>query len=115
MINNLLKRSSLMYNPLRYSFSNGASFLQMVESFFDRAAVHTGIRADRLNFYKKAENVVKCSIPLIRGKIFSTKMMAPLKPFLLIAANTRLTNYQPKEEQDTLKTWIFKKLKPLLA
>jgi hypothetical protein len=39
----------------------------MVESFFDRAAVHTGIRTDRLNFYKKAENVVKCSIPLIRG------------------------------------------------
>lgn len=66
MINNLLKRNSLLYTPLRYSFSNGATFLKMVESFFDRAAVHTGIRNDRLNFYKKAENVVKCSIPLIR-------------------------------------------------
>jgi hypothetical protein len=39
----------------------------MVESFFDRAALHTGIRADRLAFYKKAENVLKCSIPLFRG------------------------------------------------
>ena len=103
MINNLLKRNSLLYTPLRYSFSNGATVLKMVESFFDRAAVHTGIRNDRLNFYKKAENVVKCSIPLIRGKIYSTKMTDPLKPFLLIVVSTRLINYQPKEEQDTLK------------
>jgi hypothetical protein len=115
MINNLLKRSSLLYSPLRYSFSNGATFLKMVESFFDRAAVHTGIRSDRLNFYKKAENVVKCSIPLIRGNIFSTKTMAQLKPFLLIVANTRLINYQQKEELDTQKMWILKKFKPLLV
>jgi hypothetical protein len=67
MINNILKRSLSLTSPLRYSFASGASFLNMVESFFDRAAVHTGIRTDRLNFYKKAENVVKCSIPLIRG------------------------------------------------
>lgn len=111
MINNLFKRNSLLYTPLRYSFSNGATFLKMVESFFDRAAVHTGIRNDRLNFYKKAENVVKCSIPLIRGKIHSTKMMDQLKPFLLIAVNTRLINYRLKEEQDTLKMWILKKSK----
>lgn len=68
MINNILKRSLLFGTPMRYSFSSGAAFLKMVESFFDRAAVHTGIRSDYLNFYKKAENVVKCSIPLIRGK-----------------------------------------------
>lgn len=68
MINNIFKRSSLLTLPLRHQFATGATFLTMVESFFDRAAVHTGIRTDRLNFYKKAENVVKCSIPLIRGR-----------------------------------------------
>jgi hypothetical protein len=30
-------------------------------------------------------------------------MTDPLKPFLLIVVSTRLINYQPKEEQDTLK------------
>ena len=68
MINNIFKRSSFLTLPLRYQFASGATFLKMVESFFDRAAVHTGIRTDRLNFYKKAENVVKCSIPLVRGR-----------------------------------------------
>jgi hypothetical protein len=67
MLTNILRRSPLLTYTPRYSFAAGATFLQMVESFFDRAAVHTGIRTDRLNFYKKAENVVKCSIPLIRG------------------------------------------------
>jgi glutamate dehydrogenase (NAD(P)+) len=67
MISNILKRNLSLFSPLRYSFASGASFLSTVESFFDRAAVHTGIRTDRLNFYKKAENIVKCSIPLIRG------------------------------------------------
>lgn len=43
----------------------------MVENYFDKAGRHTSIRPDRLNFYKKAENVVKCSITLVRddGKI----------------------------------------------
>lgn len=39
----------------------------MVESFFDRAAAHTGIRNDLINYYKKSENVLKCSLPLVRG------------------------------------------------
>jgi len=39
----------------------------MVESYFDSAGIHTGIRSDYLKFYKKADNVVKCSIPIIRG------------------------------------------------
>ncbi len=67
MINNILKKGLVLGTPFKYSFSSGATFLKMVESFFDRAAVHTGIRSDYLNFYKKAENVVKCSIPLVRG------------------------------------------------
>lgn len=68
MINNILKRSQgFAGGQVKFGFASGATFLKMVESFFDRAAVHTGIRSDRLNFYKKAENVVKCSIPLVRG------------------------------------------------
>ena len=47
--------------------SEGASFLKMVENYFDKAGRHTNIRADKLNFYKKPENVVKCSITLVRG------------------------------------------------
>ena len=43
----------------------------MVESYFDKAGRHTSIRPDRLNFYKKAQNVVKCSITLERGIRFS--------------------------------------------
>jgi hypothetical protein len=39
----------------------------MVEAFFDKAKIHTSIRADRLIFYKKAESVGKCTIPLVRG------------------------------------------------
>jgi hypothetical protein len=68
MINNIIKKTAFFAMPIRYSFAGGSNFLKMVESFFDRAAIHTGIRTDRLNFYKKAENVVKCSIPLIRGE-----------------------------------------------
>ena len=45
----------------------GASFLKMVESYFDKAGRYTNIRADKLNFYKKPENVVKYSITLMRG------------------------------------------------
>lgn len=70
MINKLIQKYSLFSTPLRYGFSQpnqGQEFLHMVESFFDKAAIHTGIRADRLNFYKKAESVVKCTIPLVRG------------------------------------------------
>jgi hypothetical protein len=66
-MNIISKRLPLMYRPVSYNFSSGGTFLKMVESFFDKAALHTGIRADRLNFYKKAESVVKCTIPLIRG------------------------------------------------
>lgn len=104
MINNIFKRSAVLNTRIGYSFAAGANFLRMVESFFDRAAVHTGIRTDRLNFYKKAENVVKCSIPLIRGKTSFTKMMDPSKPCPLTAANIRLTSCQPRAEPDMPRT-----------
>jgi len=63
------KLSSISTSP-KYAFSQasqGSEFLANIEGFFDKAAIHTGIRTDRLHYYKKAENVVKCSIPLIRG------------------------------------------------
>jgi hypothetical protein len=109
MINNIFKRSAVLNTRLAYSFAAGANFLRMVESFFDRAAVHTGIRTDRLNFYKKAENVVKCSIPLIRGKTPFIQTMAPSKPCPPTAASIRLTSYPPRAEPDTPKTWISRR------
>lgn len=40
----------------------------MVESYFDKAGNHTNIRSDKLNFYKKPDNVVKFTLTLVRGK-----------------------------------------------
>lgn len=48
------------------------SFLKMVESYFDKAGKHTNIRPDKLNFYKKPDNVVKFSLTLVRGSPFYT-------------------------------------------
>jgi hypothetical protein len=70
ILNNFYRHLPLQHLQPRYTFASGANFLRMVESFFDRAAVHTAIRTDRLNFYKKAENIVKCSIPLVRGNAY---------------------------------------------
>lgn len=42
-------------------------FLQMVESYFDKAASHTKIPADKLNLYKKSECVIKFHLTLKRG------------------------------------------------
>lgn len=54
---------------VRYNFSgsDGASFLKMVESYFDKAGRHTNIKVDKLNFYKKPESVVKMTLTLVRG------------------------------------------------
>lgn len=48
--------------------SENISFLKMVESYFDKAGKHTSIRADKLNFYKKPDNVVKFTLTLTRGR-----------------------------------------------
>jgi hypothetical protein len=111
MINNISKKLPLFNTSIAYSFSSGTSFLKMVESFFDRAAVHTFIRTDRLNFYKKAENVVKCNIPLVRGTISFIKITAQFKLFLLTDVNIRLINYRQKEERDMPKMSILNKYK----
>lgn len=39
----------------------------MVEQYFDKAGALTNIRPDKLNFYKKADNVVKFNLTLTRG------------------------------------------------
>lgn len=103
------------FNTLRltqstYSFSTmseGAGFLQMVEQYFDKAGSLTGIKPDRLNFYKKADNVVKFNLTLTRGNLKLIQMMAPSKSFQHLDANIKLINYQPKVEQDLLKMLTF--------
>lgn len=60
-------------SKLRFNFSvermehEGASFLRMVENYFDKAARHTGISSDKLAFYKVPENVLKFTLTLVRG------------------------------------------------
>lgn len=51
----------------RFSASDGATFLKMVESYFDKAGRHTNIKPDKLNFLKKPDNVVKMTLTLVRG------------------------------------------------
>ena len=70
MFGTVCKKMQFFGQPARYHFSQGATFLRMVENYFDKAALHTGIRLDKLNFYKKAESVLKCSIPIVRGTSF---------------------------------------------
>jgi len=81
----------------------------MVEKYFDKAGKYTNIRPDLLNFYKKADNVVKFNLTLIRGTLLFMKMMSQLKSFLHTDANTRHTNSPPKEEQDMQKMLIWLK------
>ena len=114
MINRVFAKSMpFMTNQVRYPFS--ATFLRMVENFFDRAALHTGIRADRLVFYKKAESVLKCSIPLVRGSSCFIQMMALSRPSWPTGASTKLISYPQKEELDMPKTSISMRSRPWLV
>jgi len=91
--------------------SEGDEFLNMVEKYFDKAGQYTNIRPDLLNFYKKADNVVKFNLTLIRGTHTFRQTMSQFKLFLLIDANIKLINFPPKEEQDTQKTSIWLKFR----
>jgi hypothetical protein len=62
-MNKLIQKSVYQFSAI----SEGASFLQMVEQYFDKAGKLTNIKPDRLNFYKKADNVVKFNLTLTRG------------------------------------------------
>lgn len=54
----------------KYNASEGATFLKMVESYFDKAGRHTNIKPDKLNFLKKPDNVVKMTLTLVRGIMY---------------------------------------------
>ena len=60
MFNRVSKGLPLLWQNPRYRFTQGATFLSMVEGFFDRAAIHTGIRADRLTFYIEEVEALAC-------------------------------------------------------
>jgi hypothetical protein len=95
--------------------SEGAEFLTMVEKYFDKAGQHTNIRSDILNFYKKADNVVKFNLTLIRGTYSFIQMMDPLRSFQPIAVNIRLINCLLRVELDMLKMLISQKFKHSLV
>ena len=87
-------------------FSEGTEFLQMVENYFDKAGKHTNIRPDLLNFYKRADNVVKFNLTLIRGTLILIQMTGLSKSSQPIDASIKLISYQLKVEQDTHKMLI---------
>ena len=67
-ITTMFNRGLINANRFQFSSNDGdVTFLQMVEAYFDKAGRHTNIRPDRLNFYKKPENVVKFTLTLVRG------------------------------------------------
>lgn len=67
-VTNSLTRSLVLMGKSKFSTeSENISFLKMVESYFDKAGKHTNIRLDKLNFYKKPDNVVKFHLTLVRG------------------------------------------------
>lgn len=103
--------SSLLTKQTR-TFSEGAEFLNMVEKYFDKAGQHTNIRPDVLNFYKRADNVVKFNLCLTRGTFSLMKMMTPSRSYLLTDASIRLTNCPPKEERGMPRMLISLRSKP---
>ena len=114
MLRQAARQVSSLWGRQSASFSGaGAEFLEMVEKYFDKAGRHTEIRPDILNFYKKADNVVKFNLTLIRGKMYLIQMMNQLRSFQPIDANTRLINFPPKEGPDMLKMLILQKSKLL--
>ena len=111
----LANRYTTSFNFSSHS-DEGQSFLTMVENYFDKAGIHTGIRSDYLNFYKKPDNVVKCTYPIVRGTFHIIfQKTEPFKLSLLTDVNIKPINFQPREEQDMLKMSVSNKLKPSLV
>jgi hypothetical protein len=102
---------SLLLRP-RGQFSEGAEFLGMVEKYFDKAGQHTSIRADILNFYKRADNVVKFNLTLTRGTPLPTQTTTPSRSSPPTAASTRPTNSPPRAAPATLRMLILPRSRP---
>ena len=107
------KLTSMWMKPTAgFAAGEGAEFLEMVEKYFDKAGRYTKIRPDILNFYKKADNVVKFNLTLIRGTSLIIKMMTASKSYQPIDANIKLINFPPREELGTQKMSILLKSRP---
>lgn len=68
IINSSLATNSLVakFNPSFSSVAGEPKFLEMVHQYFDAASSYTRISPDKLNYYKKADCVIKFTIPLVR-------------------------------------------------
>lgn len=66
-ISSALNRNLVHSSRYCVTTNDGASFLKMVESYFDKAGRHTNIKPDKLNFLKKPDNLVKMTLTLVRG------------------------------------------------
>jgi hypothetical protein len=95
-----------------FSVGEGAEFLEMVEKYFDKAGAHTKIRPDILNFYKKADNVVKFNLTLIRGKFPPTQMTIASRSSRPTAASIRPTNCPPRAAPATPRMWTSLRWRP---
>lgn len=110
------KMASLCFRPTAsFAAGEGAEFLEMVEKYFDKAGKYTKIRPDLLNFYKKADNVVKFNLTLIRGNCCFIQTTKASKSFQLTDVNIRHTSSPPKEEPGMPKTSISQRSKPWLV
>lgn len=112
-------RAAQLFQRPAFTFSGEAddvTFLQMVENYFDKAGKHTSIRADKLNFYKKADNLVKFNLTLVRGHFLLMQTTAPSRPSQLSAVSTRHTSCQPRAEpgMPPMLTLVKLKLWPVL-
>ncbi len=71
----------------------------MVEKYFDKAGSHTNIRSDLLNFYKRADNVVKFNLTLTRGTLFPTRRRNHRShPRLSLPAQNSQTSHQGRHQ-----------------
>jgi len=85
--------------------------LENVSQYFDKAGEATGISKDMLNFLKSPDYSLKFNIPYRTGNPFFIQTPESLKSLKPSEFNTRLTDSQLKEEQDTHFMSQLKKLK----
>lgn len=82
-----------------------------VSQYFDKAGEATGISKDMLNFLKSPDYSLKFNIPYRTGNPLLIQTLESLKSSKPSEFNTRLTDFQLKEVQDTQSTFQLNKLK----